>query len=140
MLNKVILIGRVGSDIELKTIGNDTKVVNLTLATSESFKNKQGEKITNTEWHNLKSFGTLAGIFSQYVKKGDLIYVEGKITTETWEKEGIKHYKTVININELKMLGNKNSESTPEAKQNQPVQKYDEYTQPVKDDNTGLPF
>lgn len=114
MLNKVILIGRVGKDPEFRNLDNNLTVVNFTIATSESFKNKQGEKITNTEWHNLQAWGSLATIIEKYVKKGQLIYIEGKIKTDSWEKDNVKHYKTVISVNELKMLSGAPTEKPTE--------------------------
>ncbi|HLT42623.1 MAG TPA: single-stranded DNA-binding protein [Sphingobacteriaceae bacterium] len=107
MKNLVILIGRVGKDPEVRHLDNGKSVANLSLATSETYKNKQGEKVENTEWHNLVAWSPLAEIFEKYVKKGNQIYVEGKLTTRTWEKDGDKKYITEVVVKELVMLGGK---------------------------------
>jgi single-strand DNA-binding protein len=111
MINRVILIGRVGSDPDTRQVNNNS-VCNLTLATSETYKDKSGEKQQKTEWHNLQIWGKLSEIVEKYVKKGQLVYVEGKITTQSWEKDGTKHYKTVIVVSSLQMLGCKPEEKT----------------------------
>lgn len=105
MLNKVILIGNVGADPEVKAVG-ESKVANLTLATSETYKDKQGEKKTATEWHRLVIWRGLAEIVEKYVKKGTSLYVEGKLQTRSWEdKDGNKKFTTEIVVDTLKMLG-----------------------------------
>ena|ERR1035437_2127542 len=107
-VNKVILVGRVGIDPELKNISNDVKVVNFTLATSEKFTAKDGTKKDNTEWHNIVAFGNVAEIISKYAPKGSEIYLEGKIQNKSWEdKDGVKKYKTEILVNEVRLLGSK---------------------------------
>ena len=123
MVNKVILIGRVGQDPQSKKLDNGTSISNFTLATSEKYKNKSGEKVETTEWHSLQVWGNLSEIVEKYVKKGQLLYVEGKIKTKSWEKEGQKHYKTVISVNEIKMLG---SNSTTTQEPEKPQSKYPE--------------
>jgi len=106
--NKVQLIGNVGQLPEVKTIDNGKKVVNLNLATNEIYVNSNGEKITNTQWHNLVAWGKTAEIIENYVKKGDEIAIEGKLQYETYDdKEGNTRYLTKININNLLMLGSK---------------------------------
>ena len=115
MLNKVILIGNVGKDPEVRAF-TDTKVANLTLATTEKYKDKQGNLQDATEWHNLQVWGKLAEIVEKYVKKGAQIYVEGKIKQESYESEkGGKKYVTKIIVSELRLLGKK------ESSQNAPV-------------------
>ena len=105
MLNKVILIGNVGADPEVKAVG-ESKVANLTLATSETYKDKQGEKKIITEWHRLVIWRGLADIVEKYVKKGTQLYVEGKLQTRSWEdKDGNKKFTTEIVVDTLKMLG-----------------------------------
>lgn len=105
MVNKVILVGNVGQDPEIRNINNDTQVAKFTLATSESYKNKDGERITQTEWHNIVVWRGLSKVVEQYVKKGSLIYIEGKITNRSYEKDGQTRYFTEIVANELKLLG-----------------------------------
>lgn len=107
MKNLVILIGRVGKEVETRHLDNGKAVANLSLATSESYKNKAGERVTNTEWVNLVAWSPLAEIFEKYVKKGDQIYIEGKLTTRSYEKDGDKKYITEVVVKELVMLGGK---------------------------------
>lgn len=106
-INKVILVGRVGKDPEVKQITNGS-VANFSIATSESYKDKNGEKVETTEWSNCVAFGKLGEIIGQYVIKGSLLYVEGKLKTDKYtDKEGIEKYSTKIVVNEMKMLGGK---------------------------------
>jgi len=107
-VNKVILIGNIGKDPEVRYMPNGEAVANLTLATSETWKDKSGDKKEKTEWHNVVFFKRLAEIAGEYLKKGSKIYVEGKITTEKWQdKEGNDRYTTKIIANEMKMLDGK---------------------------------
>ena len=109
-VNKVILIGRLGKDPETRYMTNGEAVTNATLATSENWKEKSGEKQEKTEWHNLVFYRRLAEIAGEYLKKGSQIYVEGRITTEKWQdKEGKDRYTTKIVANEMKMLDRKSS-------------------------------
>jgi len=115
MINKVTLVGRVGSGPEIKVLG-DSKVANFSLATSESFTNKNGEKVTNTEWHNIEIWRGLADVVERYVNKGDLLFLEGKIKTRQYEdKDGNKRYSTSIVCDTLKMLGGKKEAGTSDA-------------------------
>ena len=111
MVNKVILIGNVGNDPEIIEKG-DVKIAKFSIATSESYKNKQGEKVSNTEWHNIVAFGKLAEIIQKYVKKGSKLYVEGKISYSSYEKDGVKMHSTQIKCNNISMLGTKIAEKT----------------------------
>jgi len=109
-VNKVILVGHLGKDPEVRYMPNGEAVANVTLATSETWKDKTGEKQEKTEWHNIVFYKRLGEIAGQYLKKGSLIYVEGRITTEKWQdKEGKDRYTTKIVANEMKMLGSKSS-------------------------------
>ena len=109
-VNKVILVGRLGKDPETRYMTNGEAVTNVTLATSESWKDKSGEKQEKTEWHNLVFYRRLAEVAGEYLKKGSQIYVEGKITTDKWQdKEGKDRYTTKIVVNEMTMLGGKSS-------------------------------
>lgn len=115
MVNKVILIGNVGKDPEIKHLENGNTVCNFTLATSESYNNKNGERITNTEWHNIVLWKNLAEIANKYVKKGSQIYIEGSIKTESWEdKDGNKRYTIKIIGSSMKLIGKKIEESKEE--------------------------
>lgn len=112
-VNKAILVGHLGKDPEVRYMPSGEAVANVTLATSETWKDKTGEKQEKTEWHNIVFYKRLAEIAGQYLKKGSLIYVEGRITTEKWQtKEGQDRYTTKIVANEMKMLGGKSSGSS----------------------------
>ena len=108
-VNKVILIGNLGKDPEMKSFPNGDAYCNLTLATSESWTDKtSGEKKERTEWHNLVFTRKLAEIVGQYLKKGAKIYVEGSLRTRKWQdKEGHDRYTTEINVNDMQMLDGK---------------------------------
>lgn len=113
MVNKVILIGRTGKDPEITNLQNGMKVARLSLATTESYTNKAGEKVENTEWHNLSIWRGYADVAEKYISKGQLLYVEGKLRYSTYEKEGQKHYRTEIVVENLRMLGGKPQTETP---------------------------
>lgn len=123
-VNKAILIGRVGKDPEFKS-GNSGNVARFPLATSESWKDKNtGEKKETTEWHNIVAFEPLVNVVRDWVKKGDKLYIEGKITTNKWtDQQGIERHSTSIQAQVLKMLESKNkSESQSGSNQNQNAQ------------------
>ena len=104
-VNKVILIGNLGKDPELKSFPNGDAFCNLTLATSDSWNDKAtGEKKERTEWHNLVFTRKLAEIAGKYLKKGSKIYVEGSLRTRSWEKDGVTRYTTEIVVNDMQML------------------------------------
>ena len=108
MVNKVILVGNVGADPEIKTLPSGTKVANLRLATSEKYKNDRGEVQTITEWHNIVLFEKLADVADKYIRKGTQIYVEGKIRTREYTpKDNVTRRITEIIGNTMQMLGSK---------------------------------
>ena len=107
-VNKAILIGRLGKDPETRYMTNGEAVTNVSLATSENYKDKSGEKQERTEWHNLVMYRRLAEIAGEYLKKGSMIYVEGRIQNRKYQdKEGKDRYISEIVVNEMKMLGSK---------------------------------
>jgi len=119
-VNKAILIGHLGKDPEVRYMPSGEAVFNVALATSETWKDKSGVKQERTEWHNIVFFKRLAEIVGEYLKKGSLIYVEGRITTEKWtDKEGRDRYTTKIVANEMKMLGSKSGGGSFEVVENQ---------------------
>lgn len=125
MKNLVILLGRVGKNPEVRHLDNGNTVANFSLATSETYKDKRtGEKKEETEWHNIVIWGKLSEVVEKYVKKGDLLYIEGKIKTRTWEKDGVTRYTTEILGNNIQMLGSKGSNEY--ASHNKPNQEEDE--------------
>jgi len=107
-VNKVILLGRLGGEPESRQAGSTT-VANFTIATSEKFKNQQGELQEKTEWHRVVAWGRLAEICKEYLHKGSQVYVEGRLQTRNWEKEGVKQYTTEIVISDIQMLDGKPS-------------------------------
>jgi single-strand DNA-binding protein len=111
-VNKVILVGNVGKDPETRYLEGGTAVCSFSLATSETYRNRDGEKITNTEWHNVVLWRGLAEVAEKYVKKGSQLYIEGRIRTRSWDdKDGNKRYTTEIVGDNMQMLGRRSDES-----------------------------
>ena len=109
-INKVILVGNLGKDPEVRAVGTDKKVASFSLATTESYKNKSGERVDQTEWHNIVFWGPIVDVIERYLRKGSQIYVEGKIRTRSYDdKDGIKKYITEIVGDTMTMLGTKGS-------------------------------
>lgn len=104
--NSVQLIGRLGKDPEVKEF-NSSKRATFSIATTDTYKNQKGEKIEDTQWHNIVVWGKLAGIVEKYLKKGNEVAVEGKLIHRVYETSGEKRFFTEINVNDLVMLGNK---------------------------------
>lgn len=118
-VNKAILIGRLGKDPETRYMTSGEAVTNVSLATSENYKDKSGEKQERTEWHNLVFYRRLAEIAGEYLKKGSLIYVEGRIQNRKYQdKEGKDRYISEIVVNEMKMLGSKSGGGSFEVVEN----------------------
>lgn len=106
--NKVQLIGHLGSDPKVKELENGKRVANFSLATNETYKNAEGEKVTDTQWHNLVAWGSTAKIVETYLKKGKEVACEGKLVTRNYEdKDGVKKYVTEVWVNEILLLGSK---------------------------------
>lgn len=128
-VNKVILVGNLGKDPEVRYLDNGVAVANFSLATTENYKNKEGERVSQTEWHNIVLWRGLAEVAEKWLKKGSSVYVEGKIRTRKWEdKEGNTRYSTEILGDNMTMLGGKPTSENP----TEPVPSFDK-----KDD---LPF
>lgn len=129
-INRVILIGNLGGDPEVRCMPNGNAVCNITLATSESWKDKQtGQQQERTEWHRISMFGKIAEVAGQYLRKGSMIYVEGRLQTREWEKDGIKRYTTEVVVDmrgAMQMLDGRGDSSGAKnanyAPQNQPMQ------------------
>jgi single-strand DNA-binding protein len=114
-VNKVILIGNVGADPEIRHLDNNVAVANLRMATSESYTAKNGERVTTTEWHNVVLWRGLAELAEKYIRKGKQIYVEGRLRTRAWDdKDGQKRYTTEIFADVVRLLGGRDS-STDQA-------------------------
>ena len=144
-VNKAIIVGTLGQDPDVKYTASGSPVVNVSVATNESWKDKQtGEAQERTEWHRIVVFGKLAEICAQYLKKGSQVYFEGKIQTRKWQdKEGHDRYTTEIVANEMQMLGGRPSSgsSVPfEPPAQQPSQASSPQTAPVDDGFDDIPF
>jgi len=139
-VNKVILVGNVGKDPETRHLDKGVAVSNFPLATSENYIAKTGEKVSTTEWHNIVAWRGLAEVVEKYVKKGSRLYVEGRIKTRSYDKDGVKHYMTEIFADNIELLDRREGQQdTPQngrAEQMQAVSEPD-LNQPEEDD---LPF
>ncbi|MFT4738148.1 MAG: single-strand DNA-binding protein [Cyclobacteriaceae bacterium] len=128
-VNKVILVGNLGKDPEVRYLENGSVVANVTIATSESYKDKSGNKIENTEWHDLEMWDGLAKIAEQYLTKGKTIYAEGRIKSDTWQDDqGNNRKKVRIRVQNMTMLGSAGGNNSgqqdnisPDAKPNSPA-------------------
>lgn len=130
-LNQAHIIGRLGKNPELRYTPDGLAITSVSIATSENYKDKSGEKVENTEWHRVIFYKNLAEIAGQYLTKGSLVYISGQIKTRKWaDKDGIERYTTEIHAREMKMLGSKDDsaprqqERKPEPRQAQPEQSY----------------
>ena len=113
-VNKVILLGNLGRDPEVRYMPSGDPIANITIATSSRYKNKAGEMVEETEWHRVTFFGRLAEIASQYLKKGNPVYVEGRIKTRKYtDKDGIEKYATDIIASEMQLLGGREGRGAP---------------------------
>ena len=111
-VNKVMLVGRLGQDPDVRYMPNETAVCNFSLATSSSYKDKSGEKVDQTEWHRIVMFGKVAEIAKEYLKKGSQVFIEGRLQTRKWQtKEGQDRYTTEVVAATMQMLGSKDSSS-----------------------------
>lgn len=105
-VNKVILVGNLGKDPEVRYLENGTPVANFPIATTETYKDRNtGERKDQTEWHNIVLWRGLAGVAEKYLKKGSMVYIEGKLRTRSWEKDGITRYTTEVVGDNMTMLG-----------------------------------
>ena len=113
-VNSVTILGNVGKDPETKTSGSGTTICTFSVATSDRRKDAQGNWSDTVAWHNITAFGRTAEIVRDYIRKGSKLYVEGRLDYQQWEKDGQKHYKTVIVINELVLLDGGGKREEPE--------------------------
>jgi len=138
MVNKVILIGRLGADPEVRYTPDGTMVVNFRIATDEIRKDKNGERLQKTEWHRIVTFGKLAEICGNYLAKGKLVFIEGRLQTSTWDdKDGNKRSMTEIVAANMKMLDGKGQTRGQEAVMDEPTPAYG-MGEPLPDDD--VPF
>lgn len=137
MLNKVMIIGNLGSEPELKALNNGDPVANLSIATTEKWKDKQGEKQEKTEWHRVVLFRKLAELAGQYLHKGSKVYIEGKLQTRSWEQDGVKKFSTEVIAENMKFIGSNQQQAAPSN-----TQQYTPPPAPQSNDNfdDDLPF
>jgi single-strand DNA-binding protein len=134
-VNKVILIGNLGSDPEIRHLSSGAVVANFNIATSESYNNKNGERVTQTEWHRIELWDGLARIAEQYLKKGQMVYVEGKLRTENWQdSDGNNRTTTRIRGLNLTMLGGRNESGAEGDTTSASSQKPESPVSPPKND------
>ena len=123
-VNKVILIGNLGKDPEVRYLDSGVAVANFSLATTENYRNKEGEKVSQTEWHNVVLWRGLAEIAEKYLKKGSSVYIEGRIRNRKWEdKEGNTRYNNEILADNMTMLGGRSNDSNQDIGSNQNTSK-----------------
>ena len=135
-VNKVILIGNLGKDPEVRYLDSGVVVANFSLATTENYKNKEGERVSQTEWHNIVLWRGLAEVAEKWLKKGSSVYIEGKIRSRNWEdKEGNTRYTTEILADNMTMLGKK-EDSSAEKTETTPEQE----SIPQEEKGDDLPF
>ncbi len=143
-VNKVILLGRLGKDPEMRYAPSGTAIATFSMATNHSQKSAEGEWVDKTEWHNLIAFGKTAEIAGEYLKKGKQLYVEGRLQTSSWEdQQGQKKYKTEIVISDLQMIGSKGDESSPPVQSSGSdavQQKPSSPPEPAAEEEDDLPF
>jgi len=140
-VNKVILIGHLGDDVKMHYFEGGNSIGRFSLATNETFTSKDtGERITNTEWHNVVVRNKLAEICEKYLSKGDKIYCEGRIKSRKWEQDGTTHYMTEIHVREMTFIKTKKDISVPTTADNTPTPNPVTPTPPKGDDADDLPF
>jgi single-strand DNA-binding protein len=121
-VNKIILVGRLGKDVELKTMTNGNKVANFSVATGKKWKDKAtGEEKSKTVWHNIVIWGVLADVAARYLHKGDNVYLEGEMDNRSYEKDGVTKYISEVNATQMVMLGGKSATSGGGATQGEPA-------------------
>ncbi len=142
-VNRIILVGNVGKEPEIRYLDSGVALCKFPLATNEKYKNKNGENVKNTEWHNIILWRKLAEIAEKYVKKGDLLYLEGKISTRSYDdKEGNKRYITEVIVDNMKMLGKRQGGEGAETDsyQEQTEEAAPQFDQEADNETDDLPF
>ncbi len=142
MVNKVILIGNVGADPDVKYLDGGIAVANIRLATTERYKNKNGENIDQTEWHNIVLWRGLAEVVEKYVKKGMRLYIEGRLRTRSWDDQnGVKRYTTEIFADNMQMLSRTEDNNITTSRSTTSPSTFTQSPSSMPaDDNDDLPF
>ena len=140
-VNKVILVGNLGADPEVRYTTGGSAIASIRIATSESWKDKQtGEQQERTEWHSVTFFGRLAEIAGEYLRKGRQVYVEGSLRTDKYtDKDGVERYSTKVIANEMQMLGGSNDGERPQRSE-RPAPSRQSAPAPLDDDGDSIPF
>ena len=140
-VNKVILVGNLGADPEVKTLDSGTKVATIRLATTERYKDKDGNRKEVTEWHNVVLWRGLADITEKYLKKGGQVYIEGRIKTRKWtDQTGADRYSTDIVASEMMLLGGASGQSNVPSSESSPSRGSEASQPPIGDIDDDLPF
>lgn len=140
-INKVILIGNLGDDVKMHFFDDQNCVGRFPIATSESYTSKQtGEKVVNTDWHNLVVRNGLAKVCEKYLAKGDKVYVEGKLKNRQWEQDGVKRYATEVHVSEMTMLSTKKNAENMSAPQTNQASEAPTSKSVAPEANDDLPF
>ena len=141
MINKVILVGNLGRDPEIRYTPSGMAVANFTIATSEKWKDKQsGEMQERTEWHRIVAWGRLGEICGEYLSKGRQVYIEGRLQTRQWEKDGVTRYTTEVVAAEMKMLGSKTQGDGYKPADQSQVPEYSGPPLPGTQEDDDIPF
>lgn len=139
-INRVILIGNLGKDPDVITFENGVKKATFSLATTESYKNKEGNRVDQTEWHNIVMWRGLADIAERFLHKGNQIYLEGKLKTRSYEQDGIKKYITEIFVDNMTMLGSKKDGENQDSGTSSPAQAQQTEEKDIQVPEDDLPF
>jgi single-strand DNA-binding protein len=139
-VNKVILIGNLGKDPEVFNFETGVKKVTFSLATTESYRNKDGQDVEQTEWHNIVVWRSLADIAEKFLRKGSQVYIEGRIRYRTYEKEGMKKYITDIEADSINILGNRQHNEGSQPFEHSNNHNSNNITPPVNQETEDLPF
>jgi single-strand DNA-binding protein len=141
-VNKVILIGNLGRDPEVRHLEGGVSVANFPIATTESYKDKTGNRVEQTEWHNIVMWRGLADVAEKYLRKGMTIYVEGKLRTRSYDKDGQKHYRTEVLADNMTILSRKDDHkgSAEQTSSNAPSASQDAPAPASADNSDDLPF
>jgi len=141
-VNKVILLGRLGKDPEMRYSPSGTAIANFSLATNHRQKSQEGEWVDKTEWHNILVFGKQAEIAGEYLKKGKQVFIEGRLQTSSWEdQQGQKKYKTEVVVNDFQMIGGRGDDEYSQAPApSKPAAAEKQAPPPAAEEEDDLPF
>ena len=139
-VNRVTLVGNVGDDPRISERDGEAFVANFPLATNEFYKNREGEEVNRTEWHRIVAWGRLGEICGEYLSKGRQVYIEGKLQTRQWEKDGVTRYTTEVVASDMKMLGSKTQGDGYQPSNSSKAAEYSGPPLPTTQDDDDIPF